>query len=114
MVQKYYTILGIVAIITMIVISGCVQQPILLSPEQQVQTGVIKTCKYTLGEDTCGKCYCLETENGCEIIDISDVGDLAHAVNKTVNYDGTRDQNIIQSTRMCPHTIKFFKTTIIS
>ena len=103
--QKYYMILSIVAIISVTVISGCVQQ----------QTGLIKTCEYTMGEDTCGKCYCLETpEKGCEIIDISEVGDLAYAVDKTVSYEGTRDQDIIQSTKMCPHYIKLFKITIIS
>ncbi len=108
-------ILGIVAIITMIVISGCVQQQIQSPQEQQLPTGVIRTCEYTMDEDTCGKCYCLETpEKGCEIIDISEVGDLAHAVDKTVSYEGTRDQDIIQSTKMCPHYIKLFKITIIS
>ena len=60
------------------------------------------------------KCYCLETsEKGCEIIDISEIGDLSYAVNKTVVYDGTRDQSIIQSTRMCPHYIKLYKIDVI-
>ncbi len=112
--KQNYILLGIVAIILVVVITAYFQQQIQSPQEQQLSTGVIRTCEYTMGEDTCGKCYCLETpEKGCEIIDISEVGDLTYAVDKTVSYEGTRDQNIIQSTRMCPHYIKLFKITII-
>lgn len=114
MKQKYFLILGIIAVLGIIFIGGCVQQQSSSEQEQQLPTGIIRTCEYTMGEETCGKCYCLETpEKGCEIIDISEIGDLSYAVNKIVAYDGTRDQNIIQSTRMCPHYIKLYKIGVI-
>ena len=78
-------------------------------------SGIIRTCTYTMGESACGKCYCLETaEKGCEIIDISVVGDLAEFVGKKVSYNGTRNQSEIQSTKMCPHYLKLFKISLLS
>ena len=115
MKQKYYMILGIAAMLIAIAIIGCSQQQAQSPQEQQLPTGVIRACEYSMGEDACGKCYCLETpEKGCEIIDISEVGDLADAVGETVSYEATRSQDIIQSSKMCPHYIKLFKMDVIS
>jgi len=106
---------AIVTLIIVIFTSGCVQQQIQSPQVQQLPIGVIRICEFTMGEDRCGKCYCLETpEKGCEIIDISEVGDLVHAVDKTVSYEGTRDQDIIQSTKMCPKYIKLSKITVVT
>ena len=110
MKSKYYVVFGIAAMLILTAIIGCAQQQIQSPQEQQLPAGIIRACEYTMGEDTCGKCYCLETpEKGCEIIDISEVGDLANAVDKAVSYESTRDQNIIQSSKMCPHNIKLYK-----
>lgn len=82
-----------------------------LIPEQQPPAGIIRTCEYTMGEENCGKCYCLEIpEKGCEIIDTSDIGGLAYAVDKTVEYEGTRN---VMCTRMCPCYIKLFSIKIV-
>lgn len=86
--------------------SGCAPQGTQAATANE-PTGIIRTCTYTMGAEACGKCYCLETpESGCEIIDISTVGDLAAFVDKKVSYKGTRDQKEIQSTKMCPHYLK--------
>jgi hypothetical protein len=65
-------------------------------------TGMIRTCKYTMAPAK--TCYCLETrERGCEIADWSAVGDLAYAVNRTVEYEGMREN--LHCTRMIPCNI---------
>ncbi|MBU0979188.1 MAG: hypothetical protein KJ709_00145 [Nanoarchaeota archaeon] len=93
----------------MVMLAGCV------SPAVDWQAGTIRECEFTMGEDNCGKCFCLETdEKGCEIIDFSDVGDLSDAVGKQVTYNGTRDQDIIQSTRMCPKYVKLYELRVIT
>jgi hypothetical protein len=81
-----------------------------LNNKEKAESGIIRNCSFTMGEERCGKCYCLETEEkGCEIIDYSSVGDLAFFVNKKVKCDLTRNQSTIQSTRMCPKQVKLFK-----
>jgi hypothetical protein len=92
--------------------AGCSQKATQAATDNNPK-GIIRTCDYTMGESACGKCYCLETpESGCEIIDISAVGDLANYVGKSVTYKGTRDQSVIQSTKMCPHYIKLFSVNL--
>jgi hypothetical protein len=82
--------------------------PILSTPV--VSTGIIKTCEHGMGEERCGQCYCLETpELSCEVIDYRDIGDLGHAVGKTVQFEGTRD---VLCTGMCPCQIKLFRIEI--
>jgi hypothetical protein len=94
--------------------SGCAPQGTQAATANE-PTGIIRTCNYTMGAEACGKCYCLETpESGCEIIDISAVGDLAAFVDKKVSYKGTRDQKEIQSTKMCPHYLKIFNLKAIT
>ncbi|MEM2121189.1 MAG: hypothetical protein QXU20_00835 [Candidatus Woesearchaeota archaeon] len=82
--------------------------------KEEFETGIVRKCSFTMGEDTCGKCYCLETkEFGCEIIDFSEVGDLTNFVDMKVKYYGTRNQSIIKATRMCPKQIKLFKISLL-
>jgi hypothetical protein len=96
----------------LLVAAGCAPKATQASADNNPK-GIIRTCDYTMGESACGKCYCLETpESGCEIIDISAVGDLANYVGKSVTYKGTRDQSVIQSTKMCPHYIKLFSVSL--
>jgi hypothetical protein len=75
--------------------------------------GTIKECEYVMGEDVCGKCYCLETEKGCEIIEYSDIGDLGYAVNKIVKYEGSRENVGKICSKMCPCEIKLFSVDVI-
>lgn len=104
MERKYYLILMAV------IVSAVFIYPYV--PE--LSTGVIRACEYTVSEENCGKCYCLETaDKGCSIIDISRIGDLSYAVNKTIIYYGTRNQNIIQSTKTCPYYVKLYIIKII-
>lgn len=79
-------------------------------PSAPVLEGVIRTCQYTLGEAECGKCYCVEDSiKSCEIIDISEVGDLASFVGKKVSYGGIRDSRLIGSDKNCPRTVKIMQ-----
>jgi|WetSurMetagenome_2_1015567.scaffolds.fasta_scaffold99824_2 hypothetical protein len=72
------------------------------------QTGVIRECKYTMGK-SCGKCYCLDAGNGCEIAEWSAVGDLGYALNRTVQWEGSREN--LNCTRMCPCQVRLTGVT---
>lgn len=78
--------------------------------------GTIRACKWTMGEEACGKCYALETEEfGSNIIDKASAGgDLAQYLDKKVTYQGTRDLNEIHSTKMCPATIRLTKIALVT
>jgi hypothetical protein len=66
-------------------------------------TGKIRGCEYTM-RPSCGKCYCVETPQGCEIADYSAVGDISAFVNKTVRYQAQTQGHFCS--RMCPCQIK--------
>jgi hypothetical protein len=80
--------------------------------------GVIKTCNYAMGEEACGKCYCLETLDGnvlmfhnrkvagCAILDTAKVGDLNHFVGKKIYYEGT---SFFDTMIACPRHFQLLK-----
>ncbi len=86
----------------------CINGECRLQPIRTNGTGVIRSCKFTM-EKYCGKCYCLEIpESGCEIVDISEVGNgnLDRFVNRTVNYEVAKNTVV---TQMCPRPLKLFR-----
>ncbi|MGB9748370.1 MAG: hypothetical protein ACP5OZ_00540 [Candidatus Woesearchaeota archaeon] len=58
-----------IVMLAFLFLAGCSES------KDKLGTGIVRTCSFTMGEERCGKCYCMETEErGCEIIDYSDVG----------------------------------------
>lgn len=74
-----------------------------LPAKEAISRGLIKTCQYPSGEEICGPCYCLESEKGCLVIDISVVGDLKKFVDQEIVYEEMTDITLSPD---CPRGIK--------
>jgi len=67
-----------------------------------VNVGVVRECNWSMGEDACGKCYCVETDKGCEIVEYSEVGDLGFLVDKRIRYTVSGEDPGAACSKMCP------------
>jgi len=67
------------------------------------EPGIVRACTYTM-TSRCSKCYCMEVGEVCDIVDWSEVGDLAEYVGKNVTYVGERAN--LKYNRMCPCQMK--------
>jgi hypothetical protein len=85
------------ALVLIVIISGCIQER---------ATGIIRECD----EWACGKCLCLEDDEGCHIINTNEI-DLEYAINKTVSYTGEKGGF---GTKTCPYYIKISDVKIVS
>lgn len=77
----------------------------LLVNNKTIFKGEIKICKNDF-PDKCGNCYCIQLKDGCKIIDYKNLSILENYINRTIIVNGTTNQTLIKSTRMCP---KYFK-----
>lgn len=79
-------------------------------PATELVEGVFKRCEYYAGKEVCGICYCLETDYGCENINLGIIGeDLEYAVNKKVEVETIKDY---VSSEVCPQTLKIFRLQV--
>ena len=109
--KKLVCILGLFWIL---VITGCnqsIEVPLQDTEMPSQKTGIIQECEYTMGEERCGECFCLKDEEGCHIIDTTNLGDLSYALNEKVAYVGEKG---IFGSKMCPNYIKISELEVIS
>jgi hypothetical protein len=97
--------------------SRCVDaRDTLASPTTTIGTsksmGVLRAYPCSAFEErNCGKCYCMETADGCKLLDYKDMDDLTNLVNKTVSYTSVNVPN--HCTKMCPCDIRLTSIQVV-